>query len=104
MIDLDSGIPLFFKKLGYKVDWDGRMDKEQFWYEILDPISEKIIAQIDLGTPINSMIEDMSLWTEGKEGISDDSYIISGFLENPSFQELLQKVKHFNDLRKIAAK
>jgi hypothetical protein len=78
----------YFESLGYKVGWDCRYKKGEYWHEIKK--DGKLIAQIDFDVPLNDIIEDFTCIHEGRDPTSNPKYIINGYGEE--FNELMRKV------------
>ena len=81
----------YFESLGYSVDWDKKGG--QLWHEILCPKTKKIICQVDFDIPLVAIKEDLICWRQGKSATNDLDYEINGSLEDPLFQEMLQKIE-----------
>ena len=59
---VDAGVQEFFESLGYHVTWDH--NREGSWFELHE---DGLVAQVDMGVPLDVIIEDMIAWHLGKE-------------------------------------
>ena len=78
--DVDDEVSQYFRNLGFGVTWDFSRDHRECWYEILDTHG-RLLCQIDMGTPLAAVLEDLPLLTAGKPGTSTMDYTINGTLE-----------------------
>lgn len=67
---LKSDIEQYFEDLGYHVGWDYSRKLGESWWEITEPSSNKMIAQIDKDVPITAIVEDLLCLREGKDTTS----------------------------------
>lgn len=87
----DDEITRYFVKLGYKVDWDFSRHEGIEWYEISD--DDRDLLQIDMGVSLRALREDMTCWSKGEEGTSDEDYEVHSILwDTPVVNRLLKKV------------
>ena len=79
-----------FESLGYEVNLEGRMEHQEYWWELSK--DDRLVAQVDLNVPLETLQRDFAAWLKGEEGSSEDSYVVNGDIEDPNFREFLQKV------------
>lgn len=88
---VDAGVKDFFINMGYDVGYDGRRWGQQ-WYEIYE--NDHLVCQVDQGVPLQDIIDDMTQWHLGKDGVSKSDWTCSG-PETPALKNLFRKVHDF---------
>ena len=88
--DVNDEFSQYFRGLGYVVSWD--FNKQGRWYEILDPITSKMLCQVDLGTPLVYFLEDLEQFVQGKEGTSPSDYVCA-FASDDAMNAIYHKIK-----------
>jgi hypothetical protein len=86
-----SDITEYFEKMGYKVTWDFNSRSGEKWWEIYD---DELVTQIDVGIPLNYVLEDLCEFHLGKDKGIDrpdkPDYKICG--SGPDFDMMLKRV------------
>lgn len=94
----DAGVQEFFETLGYKVTWD--RNRTACWFELHD---DGLVAQIDMGVPLDVIIEDMIAWHLGKdpEDRPDKPDWVCSGEEGPEMKELFKRVYNFKTFNQM---
>ena len=87
---VNDEVAIFFRGLGYTVDWDFKWDNGERWYQIED--GEGVICQPDLGVPLADLIEDFVCLHEGREPTSKTEYSMWCEPNSPRFKKLAKLV------------
>ena len=89
---VNDDVTAFFESLGYTVTWDFSRRLNISWYEILE--GDKMIAQIDMGIPLEALREDMTAWHEGRKETSGapGEVVIGTDPNSPNFKDLFRRV------------
>lgn len=86
-----TDIEEYFERLGYLVGWDENRKLGERWWEIIDPKTNKMFCQIDMGVPIEAIIEDFICLRENRKTTSSHDYKINAPISS-EFDELLNKI------------
>jgi len=82
----------YFTRLGYKVSWDMNTREGIRWHEIIDA-DNNVVAQVTHEVSLAALHEDMICWHEGRDGTSDEDYVVHvGEIGNPLAKILYRKV------------
>lgn len=71
----DQQVKAFFESHGYSVDWDFKRASGEVWHEIYD--GGHCICQIDMGIPLEAIVEDLSAIHTGTMGKNPYVYTIN---------------------------
>lgn len=88
----DKGVQEFFESLGYYVGWDH--NRHGSWFELHD---DGIVAQVDMGVPLEFIVEDMIAWhleKEPEDRPEKPDWTLSG-QQGPEMKELFKRVYDF---------
>jgi hypothetical protein len=94
----DAGVQEFFEMLGYKVSWD--RNGYQCWFELYD---DGLVAQVDMGVPLDVIVEDMIAWHLGKEPEDrpDKPDWACCAEDGPELKELFRRVYNFKTFNQM---
>lgn len=92
MHKMDDDVARYFRALGYEVSWDFDKHDGAHWYEIIDPKTDRLIMQIDMGVPLAHIIEDMICWHEGRKATSKSNYDVRGNKNRKAYKAVLAAV------------
>lgn len=85
----DTSVSDYFSSLGYKVGWDSSHRLGERWHELY--LDGELVAQIDMGIPLESIREDFIAWNNGGKSTSGHNYKVSA-PKGKLFDDLLAKV------------
>lgn len=77
--------------MGYDVGSDGKRYGQQWWEIWKD---DELVCQIDMGVPLQDIVDDITQWHLGKDGVSKSEWTLSG-PETPALKDLFRKVHDF---------
>lgn len=69
----DEDVIDFFAKNGFTNSWDFSKSGEK-WNEFF--LNGELICQLDMGVPLDHLIEDLKCWKDNKEPTSSSDYIL----------------------------
>lgn len=71
----DKEVINFFAENGFTHSWDFSVQRDDIWNEFY--FGGELICQIDIGVPLNCLIEDLKCWKHGKEPTSNYDYTVN---------------------------
>ena len=92
--EVNDKVANFFRSFGYLVSWDFKKRTNEYWYEIGDR-DNRCFCQVDMGVPLEHIIEDFTAIHNGKDTTSPSNYKICAKLDDPKFKILIEKVAQF---------
>ncbi len=87
----DEDVKNFFSQNGFTHSWDFNSKTGEIWNEFY--LNGKLICQIDIGVPLECLIEDLKCWKAGKEPTSSHDYMIFFGENKKNLQMLLDNLK-----------
>jgi len=90
--DKEASLVEWFKSMGYRHEWDGWMEKQQYWHEFFDPENGRLAIQIGFGVTKEEFLKS---WDEDEN--TPAPFFVGGMGDSEEWEHLEENIKKHRD-------